>query len=160
MRSIAIDFDKFLNGGRLFIIGFSGSGKTTVGRQLAKKYKVSFGSLSICWSNNPDIDKAFQCMKEVIKDGCRIAEVMYLMLDSMKDVRHILLTEACVIMGKSQLKSSMDAGIRDKKDRNIQFTIAFRDAWSNNQSLVKDIESFREARMKTAVEIKLLKDIL
>lgn len=175
-RSIAIDFDKFVKGGRLFIVGLSGSGKTTVGNQIANKYKGSVCSLDSCWAEqmrqgnvegltqadlDADVEKVFKCMGGQIKNarGCRIVEGINIVEPSMKKFLPKVLKEACIIMGKSQIKATIDGAFRNRKN-NKKFFTAFLHRYKNNGELNKAVESFRKERLKTASEIKPLKDIL
>jgi hypothetical protein len=50
-ETIGIDVDKFISGksDKLIIVGPAGSGKSTLGRKLAKKFKVKFFEGDDCW---------------------------------------------------------------------------------------------------------------
>lgn len=169
-NTISIDFDKFKKGGRLFIIGLSGSGKTTVGQSLQKRFKSNICHLDGCWnqfkrssdsipeplegqSEEDMYDEVDNCMKEVILDkrGCRIVEGIQLM--TMERYWNLMMKEACIIMGKSAIKAAYDAATRDRK-YGRSFVKTLGHAFNNNRKLTAQVDKFKKARIKSGGVMK------
>ena len=171
-KTISIDFSKFESGGRLFIVGMSGSGKTTVGRSLQKKYKSNICHLDGCWNqfkssstaipkprkgeNEDDmIDQGYDCMEEIIKDkkGCRIVEGINLVGPPFDKYWSLIMKEACIIMGKSAVKAAFDAAMRDRK-MNRPFFETLKRQFKNNKDMIEKLDRFRRKRISLGGDIK------
>ena len=170
-QTIAIDFDKFEAGGRLFIIGLSGSGKTSVGKKIAKKYKAPICSLDSAWywmepdggyknlskkSLNNKFEKTNKMMKDMVsnKRGCRIVEGIQLAFPLLYDkYSSIFMNEACIIMGKSHIIASIDAAIRNKREGYL-FLQTLKNQYKTNQHMKRFLDRFRKERIKNGKNIQ------
>ena len=170
-KTIMIDFDKFIKGGRLFIIGFSGSGKTGIAKAIEKKFRVKVCNLDSAWDRfgEPNVptkagdewndlqDDANKHMFEMIKDkrGCRVTEGIQLIFPPLiSHIKPMLMKEACIIMGKSALKSVVDATLRNKRKWDKPYIPSIRGALKVNTKLYKRIENFRKERRRVSKTIK------
>ena len=130
--TLAVDLHKFPNQ-KLFIFGFSGSGKTSFSKKISKQYNQNVCSLDSCWSqflinghpkhSNKDymIEKVNHCFEKMIfKKQCNIVEGINLvqLFYSNKNIQKVILKSPCVFLGKSALKSSYDAA---KRNHNLNF---------------------------------------
>jgi len=104
-KTISVNLDSFLNGSnkKLLIVGVLGSGKTSLGSYLAKKYKVAF------FSDESGMIKALQSPQRMIIEGAQIAS-----LYKMKpEVRKLILNQSMIIIGLSAIKAGLRADKRD-----------------------------------------------
>lgn len=156
-KTIAIDFNKFKRGGRLFIIGLSGSGKTSISKTLSKQYRAGVCHMDNCWGKfqsgsgpfkvtEEDINNAENCMRQQIQNarGCRIVEGINFVAPQFENLWHIIMKESCIIMDKSILKSAIDAAMRDKS------FLALKHTFLNTLQLHRQIMKFKKQRIKLA----------
>ena len=142
-ETISVDLHKFESGecNKLIISGLSGAGKTTLGKQLAKKYNCSVIDLDDIWNeiikNNP-INKVarskrkslfFEKLSNLLTNnvkyiigGVKIIDIYY----DDPNINKLLLTLPFIFLGKSALKASWDAAIRDHKKSNKKVNILIR----------------------------------
>jgi shikimate kinase len=130
--TLLVDFDKFVNNkySKLIIIGYAGSGKTTTGEYLAKKYNCKFidtdshrQELNKMNPNftKPERDKIrnIWCMNELTSPEKVIMGGVYMVKLYQNPEFHKLLTKASFIfLGKKYEDAVNDAVSRDsaKKD--------------------------------------------
>tara|TARA_Y100000310_G_C20676317_1_gene813291 strand:- start:1414 stop:1998 length:585 start_codon:yes stop_codon:yes gene_type:complete len=167
-KTISIDLDKFESGEipRLLIIGYSGSGKTTIGIQLAKKYKKEFRHLDGCWidiakkyKDEKDKGRQFQlCILSSIKQKGIIDGIQILMHEEFKIDKNYLMKQPIIILGTSLIVSSLKAAMRNSKegiinDKGEQEEMSFIQSlkWqgyhTNFKNLKNKIKQFRKDRI-------------
>ena len=136
-KTISVNLDDFESGkkNKLLIVGVMGSGKTTIGEQLAKKMKVKWISIDSFWwilhqkyfkgldiSKKESQDKVHEKVKEtvvkflksnerLIIEGINIIEVY----NEQPKHRKLILNQSMIILGLSSLMAGIRAGIRNKK---------------------------------------------
>lgn len=104
-KTISVDLDEFENRkkDKLLIIGVCGSGKTSLGAHLAKKYKADF------FSDQPGIEKALENPKRMIIEGAELA----ILFKQKPEIRPKILDKPMIIMGMSAIKAGLRADRRD-----------------------------------------------
>lgn len=132
--TLLIDFDKFANSknGKLIIIGYAGSGKTTTGEYLAKEYNCRFVDTDTHRQElekmNPNFTKAERdpirnkwCMDELTSNEKVILGGVYMVkLYQHPDFHDILVKTPFIFLGKKYEDAINDAAVRDssfKKDK-------------------------------------------
>ena len=171
-ETIIIDFDKFKRGGRLFIIGFAGSGKSSIGYSLWHKYKMNVCTLDDAWAKDGEpykdakgvwknfVANADNMMFDMLnnKQRCRVVEGIQLLYPPLEQYAlPIMMREACVIMGKSAIKSAFDAARRNKKEYGMSFKGSFKAVFKTNRQMLKHIDDFRKKRIKAAKTVEPFK---
>ena len=166
-QTIAIDFHKFEQGGRLFIFGVSGSGKTSVGKMIEKKYRVPVCNLDSAWEKkklppkgNPEREEMFKAarkqMAEMIRDKrkCRVVEGIQFVFPPLNKFMPLYMKEACIIMGKSAVKGAWDASIRNAKKRGFNiFFKSLKGQYRTNRDMIKALDSFRSRKIKNSEQV-------
>lgn len=169
--TIAVDFDDFKNGQKpLLIIGLSGSGKSSISKEISEKYNTNRINL-----DNKDIPNKKDLSKEEIislvneMDKSIILKSKNDVIDGasltlIKNFPHIY-TYPCIIMGKSYLKSSWDATIRNYKNKTSSNSNAFLKHlfyrfYQNFTLFYKPVEEFRKERLKNTKTIQDIKEVL
>lgn len=132
-KSIWINRHKFENGSKVFIIGMSGSGKSSVARILRKEYDTKFYcSFDACWEpfikddkpiGKKEIKEVWKCFRKITNEtNCRINEGINIIdMFNEEDTKNIILNNSVIILGKSALKSSIQAAFRDSKNKKRRF---------------------------------------
>lgn len=127
------DIDKFKSGekNQLLIVGTAGSGKTTMGENLAKKYKVKWISIDSMWwrlkqqyfkNTNESKDqmrlkvyeyiiKMLKSNERFIMEGVDLLDIYY----SYPKYRRMILGKALIVLGMSSVRAGIRAGIRNKR---------------------------------------------
>ena len=169
-HTIAIDFHKFEQGGRLFIFGVSGSGKTSVGKMIEKKYRVAVCNLDSAWDifedkklppkGHPKRAEMFKAarkqMAEMVRDkrGCRVVEGIQFVFPPLNKFMPLYMKEACIIMGKSAVKGAWDASIRNAKNKGfIIFLRSLKGQYGTNRDMIRALDSFRSIRIKNSEQV-------
>jgi hypothetical protein len=169
-KTISIDLHKFENGecDKLFIIGIAGSGKTSTGKILSKKYGKECCSLDHCYQkfydknivknskNSKEVKqmkkKLHECFIDIIKDKqCKIVEGVNLMNICKKDsnINSFVMKQSCIIMGRSALLGSLKGAIRNSKHgyENIIMGLIHL-GYENFTNFQKSLIEFRKERSK------------
>ena len=135
-KTISIDLDKFESGekDKLFIMGLSGTGKSTLGEYLAKKYNVKF----------IDMDYFNDSPESVIDSPTRQVIVGI-------GGRKELLNNPIIFLGKAFFKSIVDATIRDKKYHKFLYKL------KKNFGRIEDFNKFKESRIKAGGNVQEFK---
>jgi len=157
-KNISVDLAKFESGesNKLLVVGLIGSGKTTLGKYLAKEYKAKSLHTDKCisWSldEHPPNEKQFKeymsCVKQMISSNTKsvVEGVGPLGLFNMnqKDV----LNHPMIIIGKSVTASSLQAILRNRKIKESQFwKLLFTQTKMNLTLFQKQISAIRKARV-------------
>ena len=105
-KTISVNLFKFESGEaiKLLIIGTLGSGKTSLGKYLMKKYKVKE-----FFSDKPGLKIALKSHKRMIMETIEIASLY----KDKPEFRKIILSHPMILMGMSALKSGLRADKRD-----------------------------------------------
>ena len=173
-KTLAFDLDKFIKSkdGKLIIIGAAGSGKSTIGKKIANKYKVKYFEGDYCWEaaekKYPDFnndekeyskmnDMYYKCLvKKLQSPGKLVVEgIGFLEIyNGSKEEKEFILNYPVIILGTSMLKSSLRAYKRAK-----QFKRANKDTLSpvaqllyygfiNFMGIIDTIKLFKKDRQK------------
>lgn len=104
-KTISVNLNKFEKNdvNKLLIIGISGSGKSSLGEYLSKKYNVDFFS-----DEYKGLEEALTNSKRMVIEGNELLE-----LYKNKFYKQIILNQAMIIIGLSALKSGIRADNRD-----------------------------------------------
>ncbi len=132
-KTVSVNLEQFKSGekNKLLILGVSGSGKTTIGEQLAKKYKCKWISIDSMWwrlkqkyFKNVDEtkeqmqEKLFEFIIKSLKSNERAilegVDFMIIYSDFPK-YRKLILNQPMIILGLSALRAGIRAGIRNQK---------------------------------------------
>lgn len=164
-KTISIDLDKFESGesNKLFIIGLSGGGKTTLGKHLAKKYKAKYIDTDDILGDSDEI--RIKELKVVLNNNKKMIIGGALIIKSYhRDYlpQKLLMNTPVIILGKSILKSTLDAFIRNVKDKreNRQGKIS-KDPLKKLKVNIKKLQpmfiNFREDRIKAGGNLQEFK---
>ena len=110
-KTISVNLKHFeqLDEHKLLIVGVLGSGKTSLGEYLAKKYKVDF------FSDKSGMEVALKSTKRMIIEGGQIATLY----KQKPELRKFIIDQPMILIGLSAIK----AGIRaDKRDGTVPGT--------------------------------------
>ena len=140
-KNISINLSKFESGkeNKLIIIGVPGSGKTSLGRYLAKKYKVQEFISDDSW---PNTKKGLLNNKRTILEGAGFVWLVH--EPKWKD---IVISKSIIFLGMSAIKAGLRADLRDGmipgtvKDKRHTFHFIrsnFKDFQKRLNSLRKD----------------------
>lgn len=164
-KTISVDLHKFENKDpkKLLILGLTGSGKSSLGRYLAKKYKVNLCGLDLAWNEflgkdgrvDPNVKGVskeemhrivWRKWKKMFESkDCHIVEgVNILDLYTDPKLRSRLLSTPIIILGKSVLMSTIKGASKDKR-MIVQF---LRIAQTNLDHVEINVRKFRNARVK------------
>jgi len=160
-KTISIDLDKFESGSmnKLFIVGLSGSGKTTLGIHLGKVYNAEYFDTDDIPGESDE--KRLKILKEIInrKDRTIIGGALIIKSHSRNYISsEILMNTPVIFLGKSSLKSTLDALIRNVKDsRDGVNKGIFRKLKVNIKKLQPMLDRFKEARIKIGGNVQELK---
>jgi len=167
-KTISIDLHKFESGEsrKLFIIGVAGSGKTSTGKILAKKYNTEVCSLDSCWdkflvNNRPNPKKSqnvsqmnkfvYKCFNDIIKDNkCKIVEGVNIMnvCEKESNINSFVMKQPCIIMGRSALFGSLKGAIRNHKRGEENFIMGLIHlGYENLTNFEKSLNEFKKERM-------------
>lgn len=133
-KTISVDLDKFKSGEnkKLLIIGMAGSGKTTIGERLAKKYGVKWISIDSLWwrikqkffknEGGKDVQKkvekkVFEVVMKYLKNNEKMIIEgidLIIMYGRVPGAKESMLNQSMIILGLSALRSAIRAGIRNK----------------------------------------------
>jgi hypothetical protein len=171
-KTISIDLDKFESGrvNKLFIVGLSGAGKTTLGIHLGKVYDCEFYDTdNIHWQLKgiPKGEEFHKLWEEKTKErfNLPIRQVIGgVGIDAAfrtfkkGPMRDIVMKTPIIFIGKSVLMSSIDASIRDmpwnpEKSRIKKFIHRLPKNIKHN----KPLEDFKKARIKAGGKVKEFK---
>jgi hypothetical protein len=135
-KTISIGLDEFESGkkDKLFVMGLSGTGKTTLGKHLAKKYNVKFIDLDYFKGNSNTLITSPERQVIVGIGG-----------------RDSLLNSPIIFLGKAFLKSIIDATIRDKKLSRIKHKFI------KNYGRIASFNKFKEERLKAGGDVQEFK---
>jgi len=170
-KTIGIDIDKFISGesNKLIIVGPAGSGKSTLGRKLAKKYKTKFFEGDSCWLpakkkfpeppiDDKEIDKMndiyYNCLNTKLKSTQRmiLEGIGFLELfNGTAEEKATILKYPTIVLGTSALKSTIRAYNRAKKmkDKEISPIISMiYYGFVNVFSLDELMKKFKKERIK------------
>jgi shikimate kinase len=174
-KTISVGLDEFESGekDKLFVVGLSGGGKTTLGLYLAKKYNAKY-------VDTDDIHIKFDHYKEkeYKKHKEKVWEEFNRIVNSNERLviggvgigfawennevpENQLLDIPVIFLGKSILKSSWDASGRDNKGRSLkgknrlrQFYVFMK--W-NIQRFHKRTEEYKKAKIKNGGNVEEFK---
>lgn len=169
-KTISIDLDKFESGEipRLLIIGYSGSGKSIIGRYLSKKYKKELLSLDGCifYIRKKYSKKGFKeqqpyfkkCVKDSIYQKGIIEGLQLLQFDKFKLDKNFLIKQPVIILGTSLIISSIKAawrnsteGFENEKGQTIKMyfwgSLIQQGFGTNFKELRKKLNQFKKDRM-------------
>jgi adenylate kinase family enzyme len=157
-KTISIDLNKFENGKSniLLVLGLIGSGKTTLGKYLAKKYKARLLQIDDCisWSlkehppNKEQLNDYFNCIEKMIHSNKRVVIEGVGLLNLYK-FRKEIIKKPVIIIGKSAIRSSFQAMIRNRKDKEPKFWKLFLiQTIINLNEFQKRINYIRKERVK------------
>ncbi len=136
-KTISVNLKDFENGtnNKLLIVGTSGSGKTTIGESLAKKYKVKWISIDSMWwrlkqkyFKDSDLKekqihsqvekkvkefiiKSLKSNERFIIEGIDLLEIY----DEQPKYRKLIINQPMIILGLSSLRAGIRSGIRNEK---------------------------------------------
>ncbi len=155
-KSISIDFDKFLSGRikKLLIVGFSGSGKTSTGKQISKIYSKSFFKIDDCWNfklKNP-IKQFDKCLEyKLLNKKIYILEgINFMDLKAYPNIRKFILKQPCIILGRSSIISSIKAAIRNKNYnqlyKNESYYKNLKRTFNTNKHIFNNYNIFKRIR--------------
>ena len=107
-KTISVNLSEFESGisKKLLIIGVPGSGKTSLGRYLAKKYNVQQFVSDDHWKKMKD---ALTNSKKAVIEGAGLAN-LYSVEESW---RKMIINKPMIIMGLSAIKAGLRADVRD-----------------------------------------------
>jgi len=107
-KNISVDLDDFENGSKnkLIIIGVPGSGKTSLGEYLSKKYKVNDFISDTHWRKMRD---GLTSSKRTIVEGAGLADLYY----GEQTWRDLIIDKPMILMGMSAIKAGFRADKRD-----------------------------------------------
>jgi hypothetical protein len=175
-KNIAIDLDKFESGEskKMFIVGLSGSGKSTIGMGIAEDYNKKLYKLDHCFNlvrNKPDddggiywdciLDKISSSEFEVV-EGLAITNLFSDNLPIPKNIldpiRKYILKQPIIILGTSSTLSSLRATTRATKVGNSVeggFLSTLISRGKINFGAAKThLDDFRKKRIKLGGNIK------
>jgi energy-coupling factor transporter ATP-binding protein EcfA2 len=126
-KTISVDLYKFENkkSDTLLIVGVAGSGKTTLGKYLSKKYKVKYYTTDELFDRTilnmeerwnvvmKGIPKLVKKKERKIIEGISLIGYMYIKKTTPTSIK--MWKQPVIILGKSALKGSIDAYKRGKK---------------------------------------------
>lgn len=172
-KSLSFDLEDFEKGkkNKLLILGLSGSGKSSLGSYLSHVYKVDYYSLDNCY--NDDIKKKlikkynleekenysliYHCIKEKlfsnkkeIIEGIGLIDITDVLFSDKVDskFRNKLLISPTIILGKSVLKSTFDASLRNKKIWKKSVLDQIFSVSKMNRGLEESMNKFIQVRSK------------
>jgi hypothetical protein len=140
--TISVDLDKFESGevNVLFITGLSGAGKTTLGKNLSKKYNCPFIDTD---DINSEISKQYpddkypssvrlpifrdkfidllNSNKKLIIGGIGISRI----IEKFPEYTDLILKQSFIFLGKSALKGAWDATMREHRRQNDSSPLEF-----------------------------------
>ena len=107
-KTISVNLKDFVSGKskKLLIIGVPGSGKTSIGEYLVKKYKVSEFVSDTDWRT---MMKGITNSKRTIVEGAGLADLYY----GEQTWRDLIIDKPMILMGMSALKAGLRADKRD-----------------------------------------------
>ncbi|MFW6377347.1 MAG: hypothetical protein ACOCZ5_01750 [bacterium] len=172
-KTLAVDLNNFTSGkkNKLLVIGYSGSGKTTVGRILAKNYQAKYVGLDEVWGNvekqfnvNPEklndkdhkdiLDKIDMMFYERIVETsyrCVIEGINIVVLNLPTNYQRVhmeyILQQPCVIMGRSAILSGLKGGIRNFKRNKKRFKDIYTLTKVNIKYVMGRLEEFKKRRL-------------
>ena len=105
-KTVSINLSDFVNGraNKLLIVGVLGSGKTSLGEYLQKKYKIKD-----FFSDRAGLEVALKSPKRMIVETIEIAS-LYM---EKPDWRKLIIKQPMILMGMSALKGGLRADKRD-----------------------------------------------
>ena len=129
-KTISVNLHKFESGkkNKLLVMGVAGSGKTTIGEMLAKKYKVKWISIDSLWWRLEQkyfkgVDMSLQKYKDKLQDKFEKEVFKYLKSNERLIIEGINLMEnkyrkdifkhSMIILGLSSLRAGIRAGLRN-----------------------------------------------
>jgi len=159
--TVSVNLKDFVSGkvNKLLIVGVLGSGKTSLGEYLLKKYKVKD-----FFSDTAGLEQALKSPKRMIVETIEIAG---LYLEQPK-YRKLILSKSMILMGMSALKAGLRADkrdgtvpgtVRDKKDTYIStrdnityFQKRLKNLRKNAMAIPgADIKEFKVPKFKTVL---------
>ncbi len=186
-ETISVDLYKFIKNptSKLFITGFSGSGKTTIGKILAKYFNRKLYMLDdlINISNitfkkmkrNNKLNNLSNSKLRIIKNNIFnklatdiILDNKYKIIEGVSiidifqhiKIKNIIMDSACIFIGKSIFNSSLNAASRDKQDSNY-FKELFNAFYYNYFNMIKEYNHLKQIRMNqknATIELFNIKD--
>lgn len=161
------DFESRKNN-KLIIVGVMGSGKSTIGKNLAKKYKVKWISIDSFWwrlkqKYFKDVEMNAKEMKNKLQDKFEDLVIKYLKSNERMIIeginllepkyRKLVLKHSMIILGISSLKSGIRAAKRNREREN--------EGWKTYYWLIKlnmkKIEPYLKTLRKDAINISNVK---
>ena len=105
-KTISVNLHEFENAtkNKLLIVGVLGSGKTSLGEHLVKKYKVSN-----FFSDKPGMENALKSSKRMIIEGGQLATLY----KTKPNLRKLIINQPMIIIGMSAIKAGLRADKRD-----------------------------------------------
>jgi len=184
-KTISVDMDKFISGKskKLLVVGPAGSGKTTIGKILAKKYKAKFVEGDLCWEKSkkkypePPTDPEeyddfeniyYTCLQKIVKSPTRavIEGIGFLELftnESDDTYKKLILDMPAVIVGTSTIKSTLRTYSRAKQAKakghnEVSPIVSFLYyGFINVFGLLDAVIKFKKERKKKGGKIEVLK---
>jgi|TARA_Y100000310_G_C20676317_1_gene813292 adenylate kinase family enzyme len=144
-KTISIDLDKFKDNisDRLFIVGFPGSGKSTLGKYLTNIYKKPLISQDKC-NDLKEKDKIRKCWIDSIKRKGIIEGIYTLnVYEKQPNLKNYILNQPVIILGTSMINSAYQAKIRNED--NIKEFLHLMNF--NIRRVNKRLNQFRKDRM-------------
>ena len=165
--TISVDLQKFESGecNKLIILGLSGAGKTTLGKQLAEKYNCpvidlddvirkiekkyphdKFARSKQIYLMSQEVSKILNNKIKSIIGGLDIVNIYY----DDPNINKLLLTLPFIFLGKSALKSSWDAAMRNYKlyndEKDSFLSHIYYSVNININDYYKNIQQLKKAR--------------
>ena len=160
-KTISVNLQDFISGKRnkLLIVGVLGSGKTSLGEYLLKKYKVKD-----FFSDTAGLEQALKSPKRMIVETIEIAGLY----KEKPNFRQLILNQSMILMGMSAFKAGLRADkrdgtvpgtVRDKKDTYIStrdnityFQKRLKNLRKNAMAIPgADIKEFKVPKFKTVL---------
>ncbi len=159
-KTISIDLHKFKSGekDKLLIVGFAGSGKTTLGRRLAKKYKCKYFELDDCWEEEGFLECSYNKIK--VSKGKAVIEgsdIITNYFENYRNLKEFIIEQPIIILGKSFMLSLFRALKRDFarrkeiEDKKLEIWGKYNQDFKFSNSAIfpaKQFKTFRKERIR------------
>ncbi len=165
-KTISVDLHKFESGekDKLLIIGFAGSGKTTLGMKLAKKYDCNYTELDDCYYTQDYLKCCYDKIKIPKERGViEGVEILSVYFKNYQNIKKYINELPVIFMGTSFLISTFRAFKRElapskkwwRKSYEIELNKKMADmgGGGNKNSAIRDffsnqLKTFRKERVR------------